>query len=86
LGGIGGHYQIKFSYEAGGRRNQGEFCHHGTQHIAPYTAGEHFDIQFDPKKPQRFHFDGAESNYEKLEAILVVTVFALIAGYFLYAY
>ncbi|HTZ60799.1 MAG TPA: DUF3592 domain-containing protein [Acidobacteriaceae bacterium] len=86
LGGIAGHYQVKFTYQAGGKENHGEFCHHGTQHIAPYSPGEHLDIQYDPKKPGRYHFQGAESSYEKLEAIVVVTVFALIAGYFLYAF
>jgi Protein of unknown function (DUF3592) len=86
LGGIGGHYRVQFTYEVAGTVNHGEFCHHGTQHIAPYTPGEHLMVQYDPKKPQRYHFAGAESNYEKLEAIVVVAVFALIAGYFLYAY
>jgi Protein of unknown function (DUF3592) len=86
LGGIGGHYQIKFTYQAGGQTNHGEFCHHGTQHIAPYAPGEQLTIQYDPRKPKRYHFKGAEQNYEKLEAIVVVTVFALIAGYFLYAF
>ncbi len=43
-------------------------------------------VQYDPKKPARYHFNGAESNYEKLEAILVMTVFALLAGYVLYAF
>ena len=31
--------------------NHGEFCHHGSQHIAPYTVGERLAIQYDPKKP-----------------------------------
>jgi hypothetical protein len=86
LGGIAGHYQVKFTYEAAGRINHGEFCHHGTQHIAPYTPGERLSIQYDPKKPVKYHVNGADTNYEKLEAIVVVTVFALLAGYFLYAY
>ena len=87
LGGIAGHYQVKLSYLAGGQMNNGEFCHHGVQHIAPYSVGEHLTIQYDPKKPSKFHFSGAESsNYEKLEAILVMTVFALLAGYMLYAF
>ena len=86
LGGIGGHYQVQFTYQVAGQSRYGEFCHHGTQHIAPYTVGEHFAVQYDPKKPQRYHFAGAESNHEKLEAILVVAAFALIASYFLYAY
>jgi hypothetical protein len=87
LGGIAGHYQIKFTYQAGDRQmHHGEFCHHGTPHIAPYTVGERLAIQYDPKKPLRYHFSGAGSNYEKLEAILVMTVFALLAGYVLYAF
>ena len=88
LGGVVGHYQIKFTYRTGadGHVSHGEFCHHGTQHIAPYYVGEHLEIQYDPKKPARYHFDGAPSNYEKLEAILVMTVFALLAGYVLYAF
>lgn len=86
LGGFTGHYRIKFTYEVGGLVNQGEFCHDGSQHIAPYTPGEQLTIQYDPKRPGRYRFNGAESNYEKLEAILVMTVFALIAGYVLYAF
>lgn len=86
LGGIAGHYQVKFSYEAGNQVNHGEFCHHGARHIAPYSVGERLAIQYDPKKPSRHHFNGAESNYEKLEAILIVTVFALLAGYMLYTF
>jgi hypothetical protein len=49
-------------------------------------VGEQLAIQYDPKKPGRYHFSGAESNYEKLEAILVMTVFALLAGYVLYTF
>jgi hypothetical protein len=87
LGGIAGHYQVKFSYLAGGRVNHGDFCHHGAQHIAPYSVGERLTIQYDPKRPARYHFSGADSsNYEKLEAILVMTVFALLAGYMLYTF
>jgi hypothetical protein len=86
LGGVGGHYQIKFTYLAGGEENHGEFCHDGSQKVPPYMMGERFSIQFDPKRPKRYHVNGAERSYEKLEAIVVVTVFALIAGYFLYAY
>ncbi len=48
--------------------------------------GEQLAVQFDPKKPGRYHFSGAGSNYEKLEAILVMTVFALLAGYVLYTF
>ncbi|MGB8535023.1 MAG: DUF3592 domain-containing protein [Acidobacteriaceae bacterium] len=86
LGGIAGHYQIKFTYQMGGQIHHGEFCHHSTPHIAPYTVGERLAIQYDPKKPSRYHFSGAGSNYEKLEAILVMTVFALLAGYVLYTF
>jgi Protein of unknown function (DUF3592) len=86
LGGIAGHYQVRFTYQAGGQVNHGDFCHHGAQHIAPYTPGERLAVQYDPKKPARYHFNGADSNYEKLEAILVMTVFALLAGYVLYAF
>jgi len=88
LGGIAGHYEIRFTYQAAkpGEANRGEFCHQGSPHIAPYSVGERLTIQYDPKKPARYHFSGASSNYEKLEAILVMTVFALLAGYMLYAY
>jgi hypothetical protein len=87
-GEIAGHYQVKFTYRAGesGQVNHGEFCHQGIRHIAPYAAGERLAIQFDPRKPARCHFSGAAPNYEKLEAILVMTVFALLAGYVLYAF
>ena len=88
LGGLAGHYQIHFNYQAaeGGPLQHGEFCHQGSQHIAPYSVGEHLAIQYDPKKPARHYFSGAAPNYEKLEAILVMTVFALLAGYVLYAF
>jgi hypothetical protein len=87
-GEIAGHYQVKFSYRVGdsGQVNHGDFCHQGIRHITPYCTGEHLAIQYDPKKPSRYHFSGASSNYEKLEAILVMTVFALLAGYMLYAF
>jgi Protein of unknown function (DUF3592) len=88
LGGAAGHYQVEFSYQVGDRGpvHHGEFCHQGVQHIAPYRVGEQLAIQYDPRKPARHHFSGAAPNYEKLEAILVMTVFALLAGYVLYAF
>jgi uncharacterized protein YhdP len=87
-GGGAGHYQVKFTYKAGdgGQVNHGEFCYQGSQHIAPYRVGEQLAIEYDPKKPARYHFDGAAPNYEKLEAILVMTVFGLLAGYVLYTF
>jgi hypothetical protein len=87
-GELAGHYQVKFTYKTGesGQVNHGEFCHDGIRHIVPYSVGERLTIQYDPKKPARFHFSGADSNYEKLEAILVMTVFALLAGYALYTF
>jgi hypothetical protein len=87
LGGTAGHYQVKFSYTApDGQLNHGEFCHEGVQHIAPYRTGERLPVQYDPRKPARHRLNGASPNYEKLEAILVMTVFALLAGYVLYAF
>ena len=87
VGGTAGHYQVRFSYQApGGQVHHGEFCHQGSQHIVPYCPGERLAIQYDPRKPARYHFSGADSNYEKLEAILVMTVFALLAGYVLYTF
>jgi hypothetical protein len=88
LGGNSGHYVIKFNYQAGDRREMhaGEFCHQGTEHIAPYFAGEHLAMQYDPSRPSRYHFSGASSNYEKLEAILVISGFALLAVYALYVF
>jgi hypothetical protein len=88
LGGTSGHYQVKFTYQVGdhGQVNHGEFCHPGVQHIAPYRVGERLAVQYDPKRPARHHFSGAAPNYEKLEAIVVVTVFALLAGYVLYTF
>jgi hypothetical protein len=88
LGGTAGHYEVKFAYRVGeqGQLNHGQFCHEGVQHISPYRVGEQLVIQYDPKKPARHHFSGAAPNYEKLEAILVMTVFALLAGYVLYAF
>jgi hypothetical protein len=88
LGGGAGHYQVKFTYQAGdgGQVNHGEFCHQGAQHIAPYCVGEHLTIQDDPTHPARYHFSGAAHDYQKLEAILVMTVFALLAGYVLYTF
>jgi len=88
LGGNAGHYQVRFTYQAGDGRqvNPGEFCHPGVQHIAPYCVGERITIQYDPKKPARYHFSGAAPDYQKLEAILVMTVFALLAGYVLYTF
>jgi hypothetical protein len=88
LGGNSGHYVVKFNYQAGDRRetHAGEFCHQGTEHIAPYYAGEHLAMQYDPNRPSRYHFSGASSNYEKLEAIVVITGFALLAIYALYVF
>jgi len=88
VGEIAGHYQVKFSYQTGesGQVNHGEFCHQGIRHIVPYAVGERLAIQYDPKKPSRYHFSGVTPNYEKLEAIVVMTVFALLAGYVLYAF
>jgi Protein of unknown function (DUF3592) len=85
-GEIAGHYQVKFTYQAGGDVRQGAFCHQGIRHIMPYTKGERLTIQYDPKKPSRYHFSGAGESFEKLEAILVMTVFALLAGYVLYTF
>jgi len=87
-GEIAGHYQIKFTYRpaVSGEACHGEFCHQGIRHILPYSVGERLVIQYDPAKPSRYHYSGAAANYEKLEAIVVVTAFALLAGYFLYAF
>src|SRR5271155_2151789 len=86
-GEIAGHYQIKFTYELEkGQVNHGEFCHQGIRHINPYAVGERLPIHYDVKKPSRYHFSGASADYEKLEAILVMTVFALVAGYVLYTF
>jgi hypothetical protein len=88
VGEIAGHYQVKFTYQVGesGQVKHGEFCHQGIRHIAPYAVGEHLSIQYDTRKPSRYHFSGVTPNYEKLEAIVVMTVFALLAGYVLYAF
>lgn len=87
-GEIAGHYQVKFTYRVGqnGQVNHGEFCHQGTRKSVPYTAGQRLTIEYDPKSPAHYHFSGASANYEKLEAILVMTVFALLAGYVLYTF
>ena len=88
VGGSAGHYQVRFTYRAGDQSelHHGEFCHHGSPHISPYSVGEHLAIQYDARKPARHHFSGAASDYEKIEAIAVMTVFALLAGYVLYTF
>jgi hypothetical protein len=87
-GEIAGHYQVKFTYKigAGGEVHHGDFCHSGIRHIVPYRVGETLAIQYDTRKPSHYHYSGATENYEKLEAILVMTVFALLAGYVLYTF
>jgi hypothetical protein len=88
LGGLAGHYRVDFSYQPadGGQVQHGEFCHEGSPHIAPYAVGEKLRIQYDPRKPARHYFSGAVKSYETLEAIVAVGLFALLAGYFLYAF
>ena len=37
-----------------GRTNHGEFCHQGSQHIAPYTVGEHSTFSMTPENRHVF--------------------------------
>jgi Protein of unknown function (DUF3592) len=84
-----GHYDVFFSYRDKVNPDQlhhGRFCRNGSQRIAPYHPGERIPIRYSPKNPDRFYPVDATPGYEKIEAILVMTLFALIAGYLLFAF
>jgi hypothetical protein len=80
-----GHYDISFVYQTGqaGEVHRGSFCYDGCREIAPYRSGEVFPIHYNPKRPGRYSLAGANSNYEKIEAIVATALFALLAGYVL---
>jgi Protein of unknown function (DUF3592) len=83
LGGDSGHYDVFFSYTAGDTAevHHGSFCYEGCKDAVPYLPGERVPIQYNAKHPAQYNFPGADSNYEKLEAVLVMLLFALIAGF-----
>jgi hypothetical protein len=83
-----GHYDVAFSYKPPNSDQpvHGSFCYSGSRQIVPYHAGEKFPIRYSPKHPGHFYFAGAAPSYEKLEAILAMSLFALLAGYVLFAY
>jgi hypothetical protein len=66
--------------------HHGLFCHPGSRQIVPYHPGEQVPIRYNSKNPSHFHLTNASSNHEKLETILVMTLFALIAGYLLFTF
>ena len=91
-----GHYDVAISYPLADpdtvnapvnpteKLHRGQFCHSGSRQIAPYHPGEQIAIRYNSKNPSHFHLTNASPNYEKLETILVMTLFALIAGYLLF--
>jgi hypothetical protein len=83
-----GHYDVAFSYRPGnvGELQHGHFCRSGTRQIAPYHAGEQIPIRYSPKDPCHFQLADVSPDYEKLETILVMALFALIAGYLLFTF
>jgi Protein of unknown function (DUF3592) len=85
LGKEAGHYDVSFVYRTDRAQDlhRGSFCYDGCREIAPYRAGEVLPIHYNPKKPARYSLSGASSNYEKIEAIVVMALFGLIAGYVL---
>ena len=87
LGNDTGHFDVSFLYtsEDSTQPHHGRFCSPGCREVAPYRSGEPLQIQYNAKKPGRYRLPWAESNlnYEKLEAIVVMALFALAAGYFL---
>ena len=88
LGIVSGHYHVSFMYKSEGsvEPHRGCFSYPGCREVAPYSVGESLTIQYNPKKPGRYTFRGADSNYEKLEAILVMALFGLVAGYVLFTF
>jgi hypothetical protein len=66
--------------------HHGSFCYEGCKDVAPYVKGDTLMLQYKPSNPDRFKLPGSDSSYEKIEAILVMALFALIAGYVLAAY
>jgi hypothetical protein len=85
LGNDTGHFDVFFVYRTPGspEPHHGKFCCQGCQEVGPYRPGEKLPIRYNRNKPgcYRFPWADATSNYEKLEAILVVSLFALAAGY-----
>ena len=89
-----GHYDVAVSYPLADPNrttrtehlHHGQFCRSGTRQIAPYHPGEQVSIRYNSKHPSHFHLADASPNYEKLETILVMTLFALIAGYLLFTF
>jgi hypothetical protein len=88
-----GHYDVYFSYKLANaddrdpdQLHHGHFCRSGSRQIVPYHPGERIPIRYSPKKPGNVCLVDASSGYEKLETILVMTLFALIAGYLLFTY
>lgn len=82
-----GHYDVTFSYRpVNSDPVSGKFCCPGDRQIRPYHPGERIPIRYNPSHPKRFSLAEQEPRFEKLEAILVMALFALVAGFLLYAY
>jgi Protein of unknown function (DUF3592) len=88
LGNRTGHYDVSFVYKADNSAevHRGSFCYPGSKSVVPYRWGETVPIQYNPKRPERYNFSGEDSGYEKLEAIVVLVLFALTAAYVLYTF
>jgi hypothetical protein len=88
LGGRSGYYTVTFAYKDGSsdQAYHGHFTCSGCVRVKPYRTGERVSVLYNPKRPATYYCFGSDSGYEKVEAILVMVLFALIAGYLLYAF
>ncbi len=83
LGNDAGHYDVSFMYKAADSEHHGSFCYPGCPEVSPYRPGESLPILYNRQKPSRYRLPWSDTNsgYEKLEAILVMALFGLAAGY-----
>jgi hypothetical protein len=88
-----GHYDVTLSYKPANSNLAGldaphhvRFCRSGSRHITPYCAGEQISIFYNPKNPNRFRLADSPPDHQKLEAIVILALFALMAGYLLFAF
>jgi Protein of unknown function (DUF3592) len=80
-----GHYDVSVAYRVpeSDQPRCGTFCYEGSEQILPYRPGDKVTIEYNPRHTSRCRAAGSPPNYEKLEAILVMALFALLAGYVL---
>lgn len=91
LGTPAGYYHLEFVYSVPGldgapKLRRGSVSCPGKPSLEPYRPGEQLAVRYNPHSSCKHRLVGEETNYDTLEAILVIVFFALTAGFLLYTF